>query len=66
MWYAYPTRLGAATFSTSLGEGGFFLENASISTDNSAGYTENYFIYRSNQAYTADASNPVTFTITIS
>ena len=65
-WLAMPVRFGEASFSTSLGTGGMFTENYSISTDNGNGYTEAYMIYRSNQAFTADASNPYSLTVFVS
>jgi len=52
LYYAYPERLGDATFrdnSTNL-EGGFAKQIGSFSYTNVAGYTENYVIYRSEQA----------------
>jgi hypothetical protein len=44
--YAYPTRLGAATFTIGGFEGGFEAAET-VSITNSGGYTENYYVYRS-------------------
>ena len=44
--YAYPTRLGTATFTVGGFEGGF-QPSETVSITNSAGYTENYYVYRS-------------------
>jgi hypothetical protein len=44
--YAYPTRLGTATFTVGGFEGGF-QSPETVSITNSAGYTENYYVYRS-------------------
>lgn len=46
IYYAYPSRLGAATFLVGGFEGGFSLAGT-ISHTNSSGYVENYYLYRS-------------------
>lgn len=44
--YSYPTRLGTATFTVGGFEGGF-QPPETVSITNSAGFTENYYAYRS-------------------
>lgn len=44
--YAYPSRLGTATFTVGGFEGGFELPET-VSVTNSSGYQENYYVYRS-------------------
>lgn len=44
--YAYPTRLGTATFTVGGFEGGFESPET-VSVTNTAGFTENYYVYRS-------------------
>lgn len=44
--YAYPSRLGAATFTVGGFEGGFESPET-VSVTNASGYTENYYVYRS-------------------
>ena len=44
--YAYPKRLGTSTFMANGFTGGF-REPATISIDNHSGYTEDYYVYRS-------------------
>lgn len=44
--YAFPTRLGTATFSVGGFEGGF-MPPETVSVTNGSGYTENYYVYRS-------------------
>ena len=62
LYFAYPARLGLATFrdnSTNL-EGGFIAQSNLVSYTNSRSYTENYIIYRS------ENSNLGTVSITVS
>jgi hypothetical protein len=47
--YAYPSRLGTATFTVGGFEGGF-QSPETVSITNAAGYTENYYVYRSTNA----------------
>lgn len=49
IWYAVPTRYGACTFNVGGFDGGFTLVNT-ISFTNASGYTENYYVYRSDNA----------------
>lgn len=49
IWYAIPTRYGACTFNVGGFDGGFTLANT-VSFTNSSGYTENYYVYRSDNA----------------
>ena len=49
IWYAYPTRFGKASF-TMGGFAGGFEEPDTISVTNGAGYTEDYYLYRSTEA----------------
>lgn len=49
IYYAYPTRLGTATFTVGGFEGGFNLLDT-ISVTNSSEYTENYYLYESTNA----------------
>jgi hypothetical protein len=44
--YAYPTRLGTATFSIN-GFAGGFISPETVSVTNASGFTENYYVYRS-------------------
>jgi len=44
--YAYPARLGAATFTVGGFEGGF-QDPETVSVTNASGYTEDYYVYRS-------------------
>lgn len=44
--FAYPTRLGTATFTVGGFEGGF-QSPVTVSVTNASGYTENYYAYRS-------------------
>lgn len=44
--YAYPSRLGTATFTIN-GFGGGFISPETVSVTNASGYTENYYVYRS-------------------
>ena len=44
--YAYPSRLGTATFTVGGFEGGFNSPET-VSVTNASGYTENYYVYRS-------------------
>lgn len=46
IWYAYPSRLGSATFTVGGFEGGFESPET-ISVTNPSGYAENYYAYRS-------------------
>ena len=46
IYYAYPKRLGASVFSAEGFEGGF-TEPATVSIDNHSGYSEDYYVYRS-------------------
>ena len=46
IWYAYPSRLGAATFKMGGFRGGFTAPYTVLVT-NSKGFTENYYLYRS-------------------
>jgi hypothetical protein len=48
IYYSYPSRLGVATFTVGGFAGGFSLISTESHT-NSAGYTENYYVYRSEQ-----------------
>lgn len=50
IWFAYPARLGAATFKVGGFEGGFTLVDGSFSHTNASGYTEAYRVYRSDNA----------------
>lgn len=47
--YAYPDRLGAATFTVGGFEGGFE-DPETVSVTNTSGYTEDYYVYRSTNA----------------
>jgi len=47
--YAYPSRLGTATFTVG-GFGGGFEDPQTVSITNTNGYTENYYVYRSTQS----------------
>lgn len=49
IWYAVPTRYGACTFNVGGFDGGFTLVNT-VSFTNASGYTENYYVYRSDNA----------------
>jgi hypothetical protein len=49
VYYAYPSRLGTATFTVGGFAGGFELP-VTLSVTNSNGYAENYYIYRSTNA----------------
>lgn len=49
IYYCYPTRFGAATFVVGGFTGGFELVGT-ISFTNASGYTENYYVYKSEQA----------------
>jgi len=49
IYYAYPERLGTATFTVGGFVGGFNIP-VSLSVTNSNGYTENYYIYRTTNA----------------
>lgn len=44
--YAYPTRLGTATFLVGAVPGGF-ISPETVSVTNASGFTENYYVYRS-------------------
>lgn len=44
--FAYPSRLGTATFTVGGFEGGFE-EPETVSVENASGYTEDYYVYRS-------------------
>jgi hypothetical protein len=44
--YAYPSRLGTATFTIG-GFAGGFISPETVSLTNAGGYTENYYVYRS-------------------
>jgi hypothetical protein len=46
IYYSYPSRLGTATFTVGGFEGGFSLISTQSHT-NSLGFTENYYVYRS-------------------
>jgi len=46
IYYSYPSRLGTATFTVGGFEGGFSLISTESHT-NSLGFTENYYVYRS-------------------
>ena len=46
MWYCVPTRYGKCTFMNNNVTGGFFLADT-IDFTNASGYTESYYIYRS-------------------
>lgn len=48
IYYAVPTRLGKCTFVVGLAEGGFSLVDT-IQFTNEPGYTESYYIYKSNR-----------------
>ena len=45
VYYAYPKRLGASVFMAEGFEGGF-TEPATVAIDNHAGFTEDYYVYR--------------------
>ena len=47
--YAYPSRLGTATFTVGGFSGGFQAPET-VSVTNASGYTENYYVYRSDNA----------------
>lgn len=47
IYYCYPTRLGAATFTVGGFEGGFDLLTSTLSITNAGSYTEDYRVYRS-------------------
>jgi hypothetical protein len=49
VYYAYPSRLGTATFTVG-GFAGGFEPPVTLSVTNSNGYAENYYIYRSTNA----------------
>lgn len=49
IWYALPVTYGACKFNVGGFDGGFSLEET-ISFTNDAGYTENYYIYKSDNA----------------
>lgn len=49
IWYAVPTRLGACTFTVGGFTGGFSMRET-VSVTNSSGYTENYYVYKSDNA----------------
>lgn len=51
VYYAYPKRLGTSTFKLGIFTGGF-LDPETIRITNNAGYTEDYYVYRSNQKFT--------------
>lgn len=46
IWYAVPTRLGACTFTVG-GFAGGFSSRETVSVTNNSGYTENYYVYKS-------------------
>ncbi|MBQ8498091.1 MAG: hypothetical protein IJ489_11650 [Clostridia bacterium] len=46
IWYCVPTRFGDCTFSVGGFTGGFMLEGT-VSFTNASGYTEDYYVYRS-------------------
>lgn len=48
IWYAVPARLGACTFKVGGFEGGFVMVT-DFDFTNALGYTESYYVYRSNQ-----------------
>ena len=50
VYYALPTRLGVRYFRYGVITGGFSLENTIPITDILTGITENYYIYKSNNA----------------
>ena len=50
IWFAYPARLGAATFKVGGFDGGFTLVSDSFSHTNASGYAEAYRVYRSDNA----------------
>lgn len=49
VWYAYPVNFGECYFYGPIGEGGFE-EPVVQNLENTYGYTENYYIYRSTRA----------------
>lgn len=49
VWYALPARLGECTFTVGGFKGGFMLY-ATMDYENTEGYTESYYIYRSDNA----------------
>ena len=49
IWYAVPTRYGTCTFNVGGFDGGFSLIDA-VSFTNASNYTENYYVYRSDNA----------------
>jgi hypothetical protein len=50
VYYAYPSRLGTATFTVGGFANGFSTIPSTLSVTNSNGYSENYYIYRSSNA----------------
>jgi hypothetical protein len=46
MIFAYPTRMGTATFYHNGFQGGFVLATTTLSVTNASGYQENYTVYR--------------------
>lgn len=53
IWYAYPARFNSAKF-TMGGYSGGFAEPMVIEVTNEAGFTENYYLYRSTEAGVGD------------
>lgn len=53
--FAYPTRMGTATFTVQNFQGGF-QDPETVSVTNSAGYTENYYVYRSTNSNLASTT----------
>lgn len=49
IWYAVPTRYGTCTFNVGGFDGGFSLIDT-VSFTNASNYTENYYVYRSDNA----------------
>ena len=50
IYYVYPTRLGAASFATGLGSGGFEAPVTISNFTNGSGYQEDFYVYRSTQS----------------
>lgn len=49
IWYAVPTRCGTCNFNVGGFDGGFTL-HSTVSFTNASGYTEDYYVYRSDNA----------------
>lgn len=59
IYYASPTRFGTCNFNVGGFDGGFTLQDT-ISHTNASGYTENYYIYRSDNANLGNTTVKIT------